>query len=95
MKRIMAINYETAQMRNGLRFCVRRGMKLWGRILASSFFAVLALSIIEISRISGGLAGRITPERPLACSRTWGQEMKLLARRGSLCSLLQGAFDEG
>jgi hypothetical protein len=43
----MAANYEITQTRNGLRICARKDMKLWGRILASSFFAVLTLSIVD------------------------------------------------
>lgn len=43
----MAVNYEITELRNGVRICARRAMKLWVRILASSFFAVLALSITD------------------------------------------------
>ena len=43
----MAVNYEITEMRNGVRICARRDLKLWGRILASSFFAALALLITD------------------------------------------------
>jgi hypothetical protein len=44
----MAVNYEITQMRNGLGICVRKDMKFWGRVLASSFFGVLALFYREL-----------------------------------------------
>ena len=41
----MTANYEITQMRNGLRVCVRKDMKLWGRILVSALFAIVVLGI--------------------------------------------------
>jgi hypothetical protein len=35
------------QLRNGLRVCVRKDVKLWGRIFISAIFAVMALFITD------------------------------------------------
>lgn len=41
----MTANCEITQLRNGLRVCVRKDRKLWGRIAISAFFGVMALFI--------------------------------------------------
>jgi hypothetical protein len=43
----MAATYEISQLRNGLRINVRKDMSLWGRILLSSFLAVIALIVTD------------------------------------------------
>jgi len=43
MKKIMVAKYEMTHLRNGLRICVRKDLKLWTRILIASLFAVVAL----------------------------------------------------
>jgi hypothetical protein len=47
IRKIMTANYEITQLRNGLRVCVRKDMRLWGRIFISALFAVMAQFITD------------------------------------------------